>query len=61
METYHRLLELNPSDVDSHFNLGKCCLALGLYQQGVYVFDIVLDSNPLDIDAYFEKGRCLMF
>jgi tetratricopeptide (TPR) repeat protein len=52
-------LEANPSDPDTHFNLGYALWKRGAWEEAAQSFRATLQRRPEDQDATLLLGRCL--
>jgi len=53
---YSRALQLNPSEVMNHNNIGSCYFNLGQYDKALIEYEKALKINPQNIDAQCNLG-----
>ena len=59
IQTYNRLIIINPQHVYAHYNLGYAHLVfLNDYEQAITYFDKVLELDPGYYDALYNKAYC---
>jgi tetratricopeptide (TPR) repeat protein len=59
IESYDRLLALNPSDDATLYNKGVALMGLDRFEEALKVFDLALSFNRHNYDAQFNKGAIL--
>lgn len=53
---YEEIITNNPVEINAHFNLGHCHLAIGNKQKAIDAFSRVIEINPHAIAAYYNLG-----
>jgi len=59
LQAYEQALQIDPHDIDSHYNMGLTLLDLKRYEEAISVFEQTLQLDPTYAGAYFNKGVAL--
>jgi tetratricopeptide (TPR) repeat protein len=60
IDQYLRALEIEPNDLNAHYNLGNALLEAGRTDQAIVQFRKALEIKPDDADTYYNLGIALM-
>ena len=55
---YSKAVDINPHNIDVHYNLGVCKEKLKRYIEAVVDYSKAILLNPLDAIAYNNRGSC---
>ncbi|MDD4920902.1 MAG: tetratricopeptide repeat protein [Bacteroidales bacterium] len=59
IQTYHRILDVNPYSSETWFNLGQACFNENRYTEAIEAYDFALVVNPDDLLAQLQKAHSL--
>jgi len=59
IETYHRILDIDPYSSETWFNLGQACFNENRYAEAIDAYDFALAINPNDSLAQLQKAHSL--
>ena len=55
-ERYEKLIKQHPSIADFYFWLGRVCIALGKWQEGLVALEKSISLNPGQVESYLDIG-----
>jgi tetratricopeptide (TPR) repeat protein len=57
IQTYHRILDIDPYSSETWFNLGQACFNENRYTEAIEAYDFALVINPDDLLAQLQKAH----
>ena len=60
IKEFKEALEIDPDDVEAHYDLGNACFDKGMLDEAISEFKKVVDTDPEFINAYLDLGMAYL-
>ncbi|ODS33392.1 MAG: O-linked GlcNAc transferase [Candidatus Scalindua rubra] len=57
IDEFKEVLEIDPEDVETHYNLGSAYADKGMFDEAITIYKKAIEKNPEFIDAYLSLGE----